>query len=263
LSFAGALLAVLCGGVVGFSLGLVGGGGSILAVPMILYVVGVSDPHIAIGTSALAVSLNAFIGFAEHWRVGNVFWPCAVVFAIAGVIGAALGSTIGKVVDGQSLVLLFAFVMIAVGFAMLIPRKGGGAVPARLDTAMTVRLSATGLAAGFLSGFFGIGGGFLIVPGIIFSCGIPIINAIGSSLFAVGAFGLTTAINYALSGFVDWLLAAEFIVGGAAGGFIGIRAANALAPKKQALTYIFVAVIFTVAAYMIWREWGAVSYPTS
>jgi uncharacterized membrane protein YfcA len=263
LSLLTALLAVLCGGIVGFSLGLVGGGGSILAVPMILYIVGVRDAHIAIGTSALAVSLNAFIGFAQHWRVGNVHWPCALVFAIAGVIGAAIGSTLGKMVDGQSLVLMFAFLMIAVGVAMLLPRKGGVRVPARLNRVMATRLSAVGYATGFLSGFFGIGGGFLVVPGIILASGMPIINAIGTSLFAVGAFGMTTAINYAISGFVDVVLAAEFIAGGAMGGFLGTKAANALAQKKQALTYVFVAVILTVALYMIWREWGGVSRPTS
>ena len=252
----GALLAVLCGGVIGFSLGLVGGGGSILAVPMLLYIVGFRDPHIAIGTSALAVSVNAFIGFAEHWRAGNVIWPCAAVFAISGVIGAALGSTLGKLVDGKSLVLLFAFLMIAVGVAMLIPRKAGGTVPEKIDTPMAMRLSGMGFAAGCVSGFFGIGGGFLIVPGIMFACGMPIINAIGSSLLSVGAHGLTTAINYAISGYVDWWVAAEFIAGGAIGGYAGMKSANALAQKKKFLTHLFIVIIFAMAAYMIWRELG-------
>ena len=85
------LLGGLSGVAVGFSLGLVGGGGSILAVPLLVYVVGVSDPHLAIGTSVLAVALNAGINFLNHARVGTVKWPCALVFAGAGALGAFLG----------------------------------------------------------------------------------------------------------------------------------------------------------------------------
>ena len=95
------VLAVLSGGAVGFSLGLIGGGGSILAVPLLLYVVGIGDAHVAIGTSALAVSANAFGNLIGHWRAGNVKWPCAATFAVAGIAGAAIGSSLGKLVDGQ------------------------------------------------------------------------------------------------------------------------------------------------------------------
>jgi hypothetical protein len=253
-----ALLAVLCGGVVGFSLGLIGGGGSILAVPLILYVVGVSDPHVAIGTSALAVSINAFANLIGHWRAGTVKWPCATVFAAAGVAGAAIGSTLGKLVDGQRLLFLFAVVMIAVGLAMLSPRRSPSDEQVHLDARIGVRLILVGLAAGFVSGFFGIGGGFLIVPGIMYGSGMPILNAIGSSLFSVGAFGLTTAVNYALSGFIDWWIALEFIAGGALGGYFGMKFAVALANQKRWLTYIFVAIIFVVAAYIMLRTAGGV-----
>ena len=120
------VLAALSGSAVGFSLGLIGGGGSILAVPLLLYVVGIRDAHVAIGTSALAVSVNAFGNLAGHWRAGNVKWPCAATFAIAGIVGAAIGSSLGKLVDGQQLLFLFAFAMIAVGMAMLRPRAAAG-----------------------------------------------------------------------------------------------------------------------------------------
>jgi uncharacterized protein len=120
-------LAVLSGGAVGFSLGLIGGGGSILAVPLLLYVVGIGDAHVAIGTSALAVAANAFANLLSHWRAGNVKWSCAATFAVAGVLGAAIGSTLGKLVDGQQLLFLFALAMIAVGAAMLRPRAASSA----------------------------------------------------------------------------------------------------------------------------------------
>jgi uncharacterized membrane protein YfcA len=103
LSWAQEALAVLSGGAVGFSLGLIGGGGSILAVPLLLYVVGITDPHVAIGTSALAVAANAFANLLGHWRAGNVKWACAANFALAGIVGAAMGSTLGKLIDGQQL----------------------------------------------------------------------------------------------------------------------------------------------------------------
>jgi uncharacterized membrane protein YfcA len=247
------LAAVLSGGAVGFSLGIIGGGGSILAVPLLLYVVGVEDAHIAIGTSALAVSVNAFINLLSHWRAGNVHWPCAILFGSAGALGAAIGSTLGKLVPGENLLFLFAFVMIAAGIAMLRPRASGGEICRQVTGRIAFRLMMVGLAAGTISGFFGIGGGFMIVPGIMFGSGLPILNAIGSSLFAVGTFGLTTAVNYALSGFLDWPIAIEFILGGAIGGVFGMRAAIRLSAKKRALNYVFAGAVFTVAAYMLLR----------
>ena len=94
--------------------------------PLLLYVVGIGDAHVAIGTSALAVSANAFGNLIGHWRAGNVKWSCAATFAIAGIAGAAIGSSLGKLVDGQQLLFLFALAMIAVGVAMLRPRSRGG-----------------------------------------------------------------------------------------------------------------------------------------
>ena len=253
---------MLSGGAVGFSLGLIGGGGSILAVPLLLYVVGVGDAHIAIGTSALAVAANAFANLLSHWRAGNVKWSCAATFAVAGVIGAtigstlgklAIGSTLGKLVDGQQLLFLFALAMIAVGAAMLRPRAAKGNPDIRMTPWIAVRLSAIGLVVGAISGFFGIGGGFLIVPGLMLGSGMPILNAIGSSLFSVGSFGLTTAVNYALSGLIDWTIALLFIVGGVGGGILGMHSAIRLASNRRMLTYIFASVIFAVAIYMLAR----------
>ena len=244
---------MLSGGAVGFSLGLIGGGGSILAVPLLLYVVGIGDAHVAIGTSALAVAANAFANLLGHWRAGNVKWSCAATFAVAGVIGAAIGSTLGKLVDGQQLLFLFALAMIAVGASMLRPRAAKGNPDVRMTPWIAVRLIAIGLVVGAISGFFGIGGGFLIVPGLMLGSGMPILNAIGSALFAVGSFGLTTAVNYALSGLVDWTIALLFIVGGVAGGYGGMRAAMSLAANRRSLTFAFAGIIFAVATYMLVR----------
>ena len=248
-------LALLCGSFVGFILGLIGGGGSILATPLLLYVVGM-PPHVAIGTGALAVSANAFMNLAGHSRAGNVRWASAAIFAAAGVVGALVGSTIGKAVDGQRLVLLFALLMIVVGLLMLRPRHDRGHAPETLTPKSIAGICGVGVCVGLLSGFFGIGGGFLIVPGLILATGMPMINAIGTSLFAVGAFGLTTALNYAASGLVDWLVAAEYIAGGFVGGWIGMRAACHLAAQRNTLNRVFAALVFVVALYIIWRSIG-------
>jgi hypothetical protein len=108
------LIGGAAGALVGFSLGLVGGGGSILAVPLIVYGVGVTDPHIAIGTSALAVAANAAINLLNHARSGDVRWGVAGMFALAGVVGAWLGSLSGKAVDGQRLLVFFGLLMLVV-----------------------------------------------------------------------------------------------------------------------------------------------------
>jgi uncharacterized protein len=258
-----AVLTLLSGGLVGFSLGLIGGGGSILATPLLLYVVGVAQPHIAIGTGALAVSVNAFANFVGHWRAGNVRWGNAIVFALFGVVGAYIGSTLGKAFDGQKLLFLFALIMIVVGALMLRSGHARRAAVAAVDVeptgqpAFTVKLAIVALVVGTLSGFFGIGGGFLIVPGLLFATGMPLINAIGTSLFAVGAFGLATALNYALSGLIDWPIAAEYIAGGLVGGFLGLRLACHLAGHKGVLNRVFATVIFAVALYMLYRTGNA------
>jgi hypothetical protein len=252
------VLAVLSGSLVGATLGLVGGGGSILAVPLLLYVVGVRDPHVAIGTSALAVSVNAFANLIAHSRAGTVKWPCAIVFGLSGVTGAFLGSMLGKLVDGEKLLFLFGLVMVAVALAMLRPRQVAGDPDVHINPTIAVRLVGIGLLTGLLAGFFGIGGGFLIVPGIMLGSGMAMLNAIGSSLFSVGAFGLTTAVSYAYDGLVDWRIALEFIAGGIAGGVAGLALAQRVAAQKGLLNRFFAGLVLAVAAYVLWRSAGAV-----
>jgi uncharacterized protein len=251
------LLGVGSGALVGFVLGLVGGGGSILAVPLMVYLVGVRSPHLAIGTSALAVAANAATGLAHHARAGHVKWRCAGLFAIAGIAGAAVGSTLGKAFDGQKLLFLFALLMIGVGILMLRRRASFGNPDVKLGRENAGKLVGYGLGAGAFSGFFGIGGGFLIVPGLTAATGMSMINAVGSSLVGVTAFGLTTAFNYSLSGLVDWALAFAFIVGGLIGSFAGTNLARRLSKERGRLTVVFAVLIFAVAAYMLWKSYAA------
>jgi uncharacterized membrane protein YfcA len=242
---------------VGFTLGLVGGGGSILAVPLLVYLVGVASPHVAIGTSAVAVAANAAMSLASHARLGNVRWPCGGAFAAFGIAGAFLGAQLGKMVDGQSLLAAFAGMMAVVAVLMLRRREAGEDRMVRLNRQNAPRLLAGGLGVGLLSGFFGIGGGFLIVPAIVFATGMPMLQAIGTSLLAVTAFGLTTATSYAAAGYVDWLLAATFIGGGMLGSVLGTRAGRRLARRRGLLTKVFAGLILAVSAYVLVRSVGA------
>ncbi|MBN9348076.1 MAG: sulfite exporter TauE/SafE family protein [Devosia sp.] len=251
------LLGALSGSAVGLSLGLFGGGGSILAVPLLVYLVGLSDPHVAIGTSAVAVAANALSNLVVHARRGNVAWRCALIYSAAGVVGAALGSIVGKALDGQHLLLLFSLLMFAIAALMFLSRnrQEKAAVACTLENAP--KTLAFGAGTGAVAGFFGIGGGFLIVPGLVAATGMSLLSAVGSSLVAVSAFGLTTAVSYGASGLVDWPLAAVFVACGAVGGRLVALAAGHLARRRGALNTAFTALIVIVATYMSIRAIGA------
>ena len=254
------LLALMSGALIGLVLGLVGGGGSILAVPLIVHVVGTGSPHLAIGTAAIAVALNAAASLVGHWRAGTVKWRCAGVFALFGVIGAAIGAEIGKVIDGQALLALFGLLMIGVGLSMLRKRRVEPRADVRLtrDSArhLLPRLIPIGSGVGLMAGFFGIGGGFLIVPGLMLATAMPLANAIGTSLVAVTALGATTATSYALSGLVDWTLAGALVGGGIVGAGLGIALGNRLAAHKRAMEIGFAAVVVLVGMYVAWGAVG-------
>jgi uncharacterized membrane protein YfcA len=245
--------ALMSGAVVGALLALFGGGGSVLATPLLLYVVGVRDPHVAIGTSAAAVAVNALINLVGHGREGRVKWPCALVFAAAGLAGSFLGSTLAKQVDGQRLLLFFAMAMAAIALSMLRRPRSEGDPAVRITWRFTLRLAPLGLLTGLAAGFFGIGGGFLIVPGLMAATGMTLANAAASSLLSVALFGAATSANYALSGQVNWPIAGLFILGGAVGGWVGLRGAGLLAGRALLGRRLFAGLVLVVAAYVAWR----------
>lgn len=249
------LAALVCGGVIGLILGLVGGGGSILAVPLLLYVVGVGSPHAAIGTAAVAVSVNALASLIGHAGAGRVKWRCAGVFAVSGMIGAAMGAELGKAIDGKRLLVLFGMLMIGVGLSMLRKRRAAESPDVRLTRASAAkllpRLVPIGLGVGLAAGFFGIGGGFLIVPGLILATAMPLPYAIGTSLVVVSALGLTTATSYALSGLVDWPITALLVAGGVGGTIAGVALGRTLSARKGLLERGFAGVVIAVGGYVI------------
>ena len=248
------LWGVGCGAVIGFVLGVFGGGGSILAVPLLVYGVGVADPHVAIGTSALAVATNALVGLRLNWLRGTIRWRYGAIFASTGMVGSFVGAFLGRRFDGTKLLSGFAILMILVGLIMFRKKPSDSPHAAAGHSLPATRLLIYGFGAGLLSGFFGIGGGFLIVPGLTQSTGMSMLNAVGTSFLPILVFGSTTAATYAVSGLVEWRIAGTFILGGALGTHMGVAAAQRLARKRGALERRFALLIFIVAGYILWKS---------
>jgi uncharacterized membrane protein YfcA len=263
------ILAVISGILVGFSLGLIGGGGSILAVPLFLYFVGLdvlpNAAHIAIGTTALAVGINAYINSYMHMRKKNVAIKAGGLFAGVGVIGSLLGAYLGHITPGTSLLTYFAIAMIVLGVYMAVrkqPSKAGTQDEServieaqkkcpKITKSTAIKVSGLGFLVGLLSGYFGIGGGFLIVPSLMFSTGLCITRAVGTSLLSVGTFGLASGLEYAAYGESLLSIAILYVIGGVAGGYAG----TSLAVKvpKNTLRIAYGIIIVLVGIYMLFR----------
>lgn len=243
-------LTLLSGAIVGAFLGMFGGGGSVLAAPLLLYIVGVEDPHIAIGTSAAAVAVIALFSLVGHWRGGRVKWPCASVFALSGLIGSILGSSLAKITQGDWLLLGFSAAMAMIALSMFRTPKTVGDPNVVLTPTNMLKLAPIGLAVGLAAGFFGIGGGFLIVPGLMLAVGMTMANATASSLVSVALFGTATSANYALSGLVDGSIVLLLLAGGILGGAVGIGVSKWLAGRLMVARSAFALMILTVAIFV-------------
>lgn len=247
------LLAAVGGVLIGLLLTVFGGGGSVLATPWLIYIVGVADTHLAIGTSAAAVAVNALIGLLAQARAGTFKWPCATIFAVAGLVGALAGATLARSIDGDTLLNWFALAMITIAVSMLIPRKSAGDPLVHFTPTMMWKLAPMGLAAGFAAGFFGIGGGFLIAPGLMASTGMTLANASASSLVSVKLFGGATSASYALADQVAWPLFGALVAGGALGALAGLPVSRWLAKRVAVARLGFAAMVIAVAIYILVR----------
>jgi len=242
-------LALVCGALVGLALGTVGGGGSILTVPILIYLLG-EGVHRATGTALAIIGVNALIAAWPHARAGRVRLPVALTVGAMGIVGAVAGTWLGGLAPARAILIGFAALMLVAAVAMvrLRPPVRVGAAP---PVGFSPRVAAVGLAVGVLTGFFGVGGGFLIVPALVLALGLPMREAVGTSLVVI-AINAAAALTGRLSANeVDLAVTVLFIVGGALGSAFGGRLAGRLDERR--LRQGFAGMVVLVALYILTR----------
>jgi len=234
---------------IGLSLGFFGGGGSILTVPLLVYVFG-RDPKDAIASSLLIVAIASVSGAVQHWRVGNLRVRIALVFGVSGMVGAYAGGRAGALLDGGVLLLLFAAMMILTALAMWRGRR----VPARRDDGRVVlgKLVVQGLAVGSFTGLVGAGGGFLIVPALVLWAALPMPAAVGTSLLVIVLNCLAGFAGYASHVAVDYPLVAAVSACAVAGSLAGSRLTHVVDPAT--LRKAFAGFVVVMGTLILWRE---------
>lgn len=247
-----AIVASPLGFLIGLSLGALGGGGSILAVPALVYAAG-QDPRAATTTSLVLVSATAVIGIIPHRRAGRVRVVSGTLFGLAGVGGSLLGSLWNESVDPDVLLLAFSGLMLVVASAMwrrarrTEPPAGDGATRAVSLPLTVLKVLLAGSGVGLLTGFFGVGGGFIIVPALVLALGYTMPEAVGTSLLVITINSLV-ALGARLDGAgIEWSVVVPFMVASLAGLGVGTRLAGSRDPKS--LQTWFVYLLVAVALY--------------
>ncbi|MGN9846327.1 sulfite exporter TauE/SafE family protein [Nonomuraea sp. H19] len=247
---------------VGVMLGLFGGGGSILTVPMLVYLAGVPSKA-AIAMSLFVVAVTSAVSAISHARAGRVRWRTGLVFGAAGMAGAYGGGLIGPHLPEQLLMTAFAAMMLATAIAMIRDRRITAVAPPRRDLPVP-HVIAEGIAVGLVTGLVGAGGGFLVVPALVLLGGLPMGMAVGTSLFVVAMKSLAGLAGYLQSVPIDWSLALMVTVAAISGGLAG----GALAGRLDAdrLRRAFGWFVLAMGAFMLVQQappallhstWGA------
>lgn len=222
------VLAVL----VGVSLGLLGGGGSILTVPILTYVVGM-DPQSAIAASLFIVGVTSIVGMLSHAKAGRVRWKTGVIFGLAGMVGAFAGGLAGGYIPGVVLMVLFALMMVITAGAMIRGRKKGRAAnPDQEHQLPLFRILLDGFLVGLATGLVGAGGGFLIVPALNLLGGLPMAVAVGTSLLVIVMKSFAGLAGYLLSVEMNWPIVLAFTGAAILGSFVGARLAGVVPEQK-------------------------------
>lgn len=266
-------MSLVFGAVVGLSLGLTGGGGAIFAVPLLVYGLGM-PPRDAVGVSLAAVGATSLVGFVHRWMLRQVELPAGLLFAVAGMLGAPIGTWIGGALAEALLLTLFGAFMIVIALRMWrqtarpahiaaeCAAPGGVFTPTcqrdsagrlMLTSRCAILLLCVGLGSGVLSGLFGVGGGFIIVPALVLFSRMPIHHAVGTSLMVISLVSVSGVTAQLLAGrTIPAGVTALFVLGGIAGLFGGHQIGRRL--SGPALQRLFSVAILAVAVFVIARN---------
>lgn len=269
------IVAILAGGLIGLSLGALGGGGSILTVPALVYLVGM-DPRAATTGSLIIVGVTAVVGMLAHRRDGHVRMVPGLVFGLVGAAGAVAGTRLSLAVAPEVLLAGFSGLMLAVAAIMLSRRRvpagsgGPGVVePVPFDVPIisfkphfvcacprAVKVVVAALAVGLMTGLFGVGGGFLVVPALVLALDFPMPVAVGTSLLVIAVNSATSLVARAGSGLeIDWTVIALFTGAAVAGSLLGARIVRRV--RAQTLQIAFAGLIIAVGLYTAARSFPA------
>lgn len=240
---------ILLASLIGVLLGLLGGGGSILAVPVLTYGAGLAAKE-AIATSLLVVGGTSLFALIPHARRGHVEWKTGIIFAITAMIGAYLGGLSADYFSGKTLLLLFAGMMIVTALAMLHERNE--TVIDSKESLPILLVSGEGLIVGAVTGLIGAGGGFLVVPALVLLSGMEMHKAIGTSLMVIALKSFAAFAGHAAHVSIDLQLALIFTGSAIVGSLFGVILSHSIPAKT--LRKFFAVFVLSMAGYMIWRE---------
>lgn len=241
-------LAPLFGVLIGLALGMLGGGGSILTVPVLVYILGQS-PHSAVATSLVIVGANAVFGAFMHARAGRVKLKQALLFGVIGIPAAFVGARISQYLSETLLLVLFAILMLIIAGNMLRPSKQPTSNSQHAIVWWKVALG--GLGVGFLTGFLGVGGGFLIVPALVLLLGMDMKDAVGSSLVVIAINSASGLLGHISSASLPWDLIGLFVLSGVLGLFAGMQISKRISATQLRQSFaVFVIALALVLLFL-------------
>jgi uncharacterized membrane protein YfcA len=244
-----ALLVLPFGLAIGLALGLVGGGGSILALPVLVYVVG-EPVKTATTESLLVVGATALLGALSYARAGQLRVRLALLFGAAGTAGAIAGTALNRAVGSRWILIGFALLLVVAAAAML---RGRGEArrpeAAPRGRALWTRVLPAGLGTGVLTGFFGVGGGFVILPALTLLLAVPLAAAIGTSLLVIAITSGSALVAHLSTGRIDWTVAIAFAASASVAAVAGSRLRGRVSNRR--LTQLFAGLVVVVAVLLI------------
>ena len=244
-------LAVALSLLIGIALGLLGGGGSILTVPILIYALGMEEKG-AIASSLLIVGVTSLVAAVQHARAGNVVWRVAMLFASSAMVGAYLGGRLAKHIPASILLAIFATIMLATAIAMWRgrkPRPGQIAVDRSLPIPLIL---VEGLVVGCITGLVGAGGGFLVVPALALLGGLSMPKAVGSSLVVIALKSFAGFAGYVTHAHIDWTMTLVVMAAAIAGSFVGAAWAKKVSPEM--LRRGFAIFVLAMAVFMLGKQ---------